>query len=41
MCREEIGEKHLEKVHREAYLDEKLPEFYEYKYLLNDSKPKY
>ena len=37
MCRIEIDKAHIEKMHKEVYLDEKLPEFYEYKYLLNDS----
>jgi hypothetical protein len=41
MCRLEVDDAHIEKVHKEAYIDEKLSEFYEYKFLLNDAQFKY
>ncbi len=41
MCRIEINESHIEKIQKEVYVSEKLPESYEYKFLLTDSKAKY
>ncbi len=37
MCRIEIDDVNIEKVLKEAYLEEKLPDFYQYKFLLEDA----
>jgi hypothetical protein len=41
MCRIEVDDADVEKVLKEAYFDEKLSDFYQYKFLLKDADFKY